>query len=663
MALASRTGTQDATHRDEAVGQADATKQAGSDADLLECDLIMKGGITSGVVYPGAIAKIAETYRLRDIGGSSAGAIAATFAAAAEYRRQTGGGRAGFNAILSAGDELGCRLKSLFQPTPALRPLFSLLEARISTPHPTFGRKLAYAWAFLKAFWPVWLAMAALLVVVVMQGVATGGPRVVGLQILLVLLLAVAAVIGWIWVLLFETLPKNDFGLCSGLRPKGSKDAAFCEWIADQIDGIAGKTGPGGTPGEPLTIGDLGNFGDCKGIRVAAMTTDLSSGRPYQLPLKTRTHWFSRGEFEALFPARIVNYLCAKGERRIPRATDPKGVPRDLYKLPVGGDFPVLLVARLSLSFPLLIRAVPLWREDGERCDDRRLLLRRCLFSDGGISSNFPIHFFDALLPSRPTFGIALDSLDCERHQQQAAGKDDRKIEWPRIIGVTARKRLSLPSTGSEAPPLPVREIDGPLDFVSRIVNVAKDWQDTLQSRLPGYADRIVTVRLVEGVEGGMKLDMGKPTVRRLIRLGRQAGTLLASQFDMSGHRHQRAITNFSVLEPALASLAQAYLTPLPDRPGGTIRSYGWILTHHGLPDGASGACVAASLKSFADELSELGLHARLRYNAGTSISQLYPSDFDGTVRLVASPDLAADGPRSWGAWCAPVTEIRPASS
>ena len=78
MALASRTGMHDET---DSVGQAEATKQAGSDADLLECDLIMKGGITSGVVYPGAIAKIAETYRLRDIGGSSAGAIAATFAA------------------------------------------------------------------------------------------------------------------------------------------------------------------------------------------------------------------------------------------------------------------------------------------------------------------------------------------------------------------------------------------------------------------------------------------------------------------------------------------------------------------------------------------------------------------------------------------------------
>nr|WDS96478.1 hypothetical protein VW1_00050 [Enterobacter sp.] len=39
-----------------------------------ECDLVMKGGITSGVVYPLAIVEIAKAFRLRSIGGTSAGA-------------------------------------------------------------------------------------------------------------------------------------------------------------------------------------------------------------------------------------------------------------------------------------------------------------------------------------------------------------------------------------------------------------------------------------------------------------------------------------------------------------------------------------------------------------------------------------------------------------
>ena len=48
----------------------------------LECDLVMRGGITSGIVYPRAIAKLAESYRFRSIGGTSAGAIAAAATAA-----------------------------------------------------------------------------------------------------------------------------------------------------------------------------------------------------------------------------------------------------------------------------------------------------------------------------------------------------------------------------------------------------------------------------------------------------------------------------------------------------------------------------------------------------------------------------------------------------
>ena len=32
------------------------------------CDVVMKGGITSGVVYPPAICELAETYRFRSIG-------------------------------------------------------------------------------------------------------------------------------------------------------------------------------------------------------------------------------------------------------------------------------------------------------------------------------------------------------------------------------------------------------------------------------------------------------------------------------------------------------------------------------------------------------------------------------------------------------------------
>ena len=44
-------------------------------APTRECDMIMKGGITSGVVYPRTAVELASQYRFRRLGGTSAGAI------------------------------------------------------------------------------------------------------------------------------------------------------------------------------------------------------------------------------------------------------------------------------------------------------------------------------------------------------------------------------------------------------------------------------------------------------------------------------------------------------------------------------------------------------------------------------------------------------------
>jgi predicted acylesterase/phospholipase RssA len=80
-----------------------------------ECDLVMKGGITSGVVYPPAVLELRNTYRFRSIGGSSAGAIAAALTAGAEYKREDGG----FDRFEDAQRQVrsGEFLFSLFQPS------------------------------------------------------------------------------------------------------------------------------------------------------------------------------------------------------------------------------------------------------------------------------------------------------------------------------------------------------------------------------------------------------------------------------------------------------------------------------------------------------------------------------------------------------------------
>jgi hypothetical protein len=90
----------------------------------------MKGGITSGVVYPYAVLEIAAKYRLRSIGGTSAGAIAAAFAAAAEYGRQQGRPEA-FLTLQQYCDTLPQILLSLFQPSPELKPAVDCAKSAI----------------------------------------------------------------------------------------------------------------------------------------------------------------------------------------------------------------------------------------------------------------------------------------------------------------------------------------------------------------------------------------------------------------------------------------------------------------------------------------------------------------------------------------------------
>ena len=88
-------------------------------------------------------------------------------------------------------------------------------------------------------------------------------------------------------------------------------------------------------------------------------------------------------------PARPLYYFRDRGRSTGEKRPGPEALP-------------LVVMARMSLELPGLIAAVPLYAVD--RNGDQAVV--RHLFSDGGISSNFPMHFFDALLPSRPTFGI-----------------------------------------------------------------------------------------------------------------------------------------------------------------------------------------------------------------------------------------------------------------
>jgi predicted acylesterase/phospholipase RssA len=592
------------------------------------CDIVLKGGLTSGVVYPLALARLAKNFRFSNIGGTSAGAIAAAAAAAAEYGRQSGGGP-GFSRLEEIPTEIGPNLLALFQPAPVLKPVYdtfiALLNAQpalgsmtaligkywltallslvpgvviflfavaadscsgaafgvlvtlllpvvalvgrliFAQPTPplksaedTFvaawnaradaAKLLAALWTPLKGYWRIAVAGVLLGIIIVFLAKSCGW---VAFGLLVALLGLIGAVVGRFAYAMAVELVKKDYGLCPGIRQPYSSAEAFTDWLTRLIDEAAGRS----KGQDPLTFGDLASLSGGK-INLAMMTTSLMEERPYTLPMLDAHHTsetpealqideaksmseyhrfvFKRSEWEKLFPARVMEYLL----RHCPRFTPPAGESGEYYNFPDESHLPLVVATRMSLSFPGLICAVPLWRRDFTLIPAERNKLRRCLFSDGGLSSNFPIHFFDHLLPNHPTFAISLDEYNPNRN----------------------RDHVWLPPTNiaGSGSGIPVQPFNGLPDFLMRLIDSAKDWQDNLQSVLPGYRERIVHVAL-EPDEGGINLNMDAATVTKLAKYGEDAGEILCTQFDLDAHRWRRFLVAMARMEQTLDEVATSY--------------------------------------------------------------------------------------------------------
>jgi hypothetical protein len=209
-------------------------------------DLTMRGGTTSGVVYPLAVCEVARHFRVRNVGGASAGAIAAAVAsagaiaaaatAAAELGRSrlsTGGGpgqerpvqpghvHPGYRGLAdivawltqldgdphttdpesdsdSEPDEQ-YRLASLFQPAPATRALWrvvtALLRRRVWAAVPLAA--VAFGWRWAAATLVVVAAAVATLGAVLPLGAVGSGLRTAAAAgYLVALLLLITGAVG-----------------------------------------------------------------------------------------------------------------------------------------------------------------------------------------------------------------------------------------------------------------------------------------------------------------------------------------------------------------------------------------------------------------------------------------------------------------------------------
>jgi hypothetical protein len=465
----------------------------------------MKGGITSGVVYPGAVIALAKRFRFAALGGTSAGAIAAGVCAAGEYGRIHGKGN-GLAQLREVSKELGEPgvLTGLFQATDDAKPLMDLALLPADHPGDSHWRRTARlgvaALRRVPVVWVAGLVVAAAFVALVVgafQGISPALAVVVtvlaGVPFLGLLTMAMAAAaFGLLGRRAVGSLRQSHYGMCPGTHQPGyaEEQEALTPWLHRQVQAAAGPDAD--DPAQVLTVADLQGDDEVTAIGFETMTTDLSRARPLRCPADLAAYSFKESELRALFPAPVVQRMVEDA---------PKDPARSDEYLRINAErLPVLVAIRLSLSFPGLLSAVPLYQEIGGR-------YRRSLFSDGGIASNFPVHFFDAWFPRRPTFGIDL-------------GPEPE--EGARPVVMHGQDGLGG-----------YREVDRLAAFGGQIKDTMQNWRDNLQTELQGYRERVCEVRFKEG-EGGLNLKMAPPKVQALMERGFDAGQELSNALPMT---------------------------------------------------------------------------------------------------------------------------------
>ena len=204
-------------------------------------------------------------------------------------------------------------------------------------------------------------------------------------------------------------------------------------------------------------------------IDLVLMTTNATRGVSHRFPF-VESVWgplyFNEYEFAKLFPPRVVECLV-----------NPEQAPEEKAK-----------------------------REEAN--------------NEKGLTSNFPIHFFDAPIPSRPTFGINLVP-DTVTGGEKCAEPQLEARRSPAAVAKDPWLNVWMPTTNSTG----IQDValfhdvaSGPwavIDFFMMLFDTARNWGDTELSAMPGYRDRIVHVALADN-EGGLNLSMPPETVRAI---------------------------------------------------------------------------------------------------------------------------------------------------
>jgi hypothetical protein len=107
----------------------------------------------------------------------------------------------------------------------------------------------------------------------------------------------------------------------------------------------------------------------------------------------------------------------------------------------------------------------------------------------------------------------------------------------------------------------------GPLfEYAAGMIDAARNWTENRQMTVPGYRDRIVHIRLDDGKEGGLNLDMDAAVVSEVSDRGTKAAELILSHFvhpteeislTWDNHRWIRFRSAFARLQELLEQVRQ----------------------------------------------------------------------------------------------------------
>ena len=342
--------------------------------------------------------------------------------------------------------------------------------------------------------------------------------------------------------------------------PRATVGPSVVPWLAASLNQLAGLSpqvvmrfghlwsgldyAAPGAGGDGATLAGLratSEDPDRRLVNLELMTTDITRQRPYRFPLPEvgvddpERLWLCLDELRDASGSGPFgeDVLAVLGEGKSRRVADVTGTVRTLHPLPDPWDLPVVFAVRISMALPGLFQAIRMYRilpatpvhdDFGRQLRGKGLptagegpevggepateVAEELWFSDGGITSNFPVHFFDASLPRWPTV-----SLNLGKHPDTSPHQD---VSLPQDWDADAAVSKSLTRSG--------------FSLVAGMFFTAMSWRDTMQSAMPGYRNRIAQVRTRPN-EGGANLFMARELISSMALRGALAGARLRSRF------------------------------------------------------------------------------------------------------------------------------------